>query len=169
MSPDFGGVKRAEEFLDILRAAGGEAGLVVMEKRRSKGVVTGEQVIGDVDGRTVVLLDDLISTGGTMLRAAQAALQRGAVSVVAAASHGVFAKGAETTLADPALQQIVVTNSVGVPQLRGAAGAKLAVLDIAGLLAESVRRLHDGGSIVELLDSWPATGETAPSARAGAG
>jgi ribose-phosphate pyrophosphokinase len=127
-------------------------------------VVSGEQVIGEVEGRIVVLLDDLISTGGTMVRAAQAALQRGAASVLAAASHGVFARGAEATLADPALHRIIVTNSAGVPRLGGAAGAKLVVLDIAGLLAEAVRRLHEGGSIVELLDTWPTAAEAAPLA-----
>jgi ribose-phosphate pyrophosphokinase len=167
MSPDFGGIKRVEDFLDILRAEGGtEAALAFMEKRRSKGVVSGEQVVGDVEGRNVVLLDDLISTGGTMLRAARAALQRGAASVVVAASHGVFTQGADETLADPALREIVVTNSAGAPRLSGPARAKLVVLDIAGLLAQTVRRLHEGGSIVELLDTWPPAGVRAPLAAA---
>jgi ribose-phosphate pyrophosphokinase len=82
-----------------------------MEKRRSRGVVSGDLFAGDVAGSTVFIVDDMISSGGTMLRAALACRERGASSVYAIAAHGLFGKGAAALFDSPAIDRIIVTDS----------------------------------------------------------
>jgi ribose-phosphate pyrophosphokinase len=153
VSPDAGGTRRAEALRRSLAAAlGRPVGGAVLEKHRALGVVSGEAFVGDVRGKVAIVLDDLVSTGGTLARAAAACRANGATAVYAAATHGLFVGNAPEVLADPGLVQIVVTNSVPPFRLgRGPAADKLVVLDVAPLFAEAVRRLHEGGSIVELL------------------
>src|SRR5690606_14038223 len=154
VSPDEGGVHRADAFRRAFAHALGrpvESGF--MEKRRSAGVVSGDRMVGEVRGRTVIIIDDLIGTGGTLVRTARACRERGAKLVVAAASHGLFVGDAGTALADPALDAIIATSSVPAFRLAGTpAAAKLVVLDAVPLFAECIRRLHEGGSIVALND-----------------
>jgi ribose-phosphate pyrophosphokinase len=154
VSPDAGGVKRADAFRDALaRALGRPVGAAFMEKRRSEGVVSGEAVVGDIDGRTAIILDDLVSSGTTLARAAAACKARGASRVFAAASHGVFAGAAAEVLADPALEKLLVTDSIPPFRLPSAMlGRRVEVLDSAPLFAEAIRRLHSGGSLVELME-----------------
>jgi len=150
VSPDVGGVKRADEFRQAIRARlGVEAGGAFMEKYRSAGVVSGEALVGDVAGKTAVIIDDLISTGTTIARAAQACRLRGASPVYAAATHGLFTAKAASTLSIRELDRLVITNSVATNS--GLPPDKLVVLDAAPLFAEAIRRIHEGGSIVELL------------------
>jgi len=153
MSPDAGGAKRAGAFRDALGARlGKDLPLVFMEKTRSAGVVAGESVVGDVAGAAVVILDDLISTGTTMARAARACRARGARAVYAAATHGLFVEGAVEAIADPALSSVVIADSVPPHRIEGTpARDKVIVLDAAPLFAEALRRLHSGGSVVELM------------------
>jgi len=154
VAPDEGGVNRSDAFRRAFALALGrpvESGF--MEKRRSSGVISGQRMIGNVRDRTVIIVDDLISTGGTLLRTARACRERGAKRVLTAASHGLFVANAADVLGDPAIDQIVVTNSVPPFRLTGTAATdKLVILDIAPLFGECVRRLHEGRSIVELLD-----------------
>jgi ribose-phosphate pyrophosphokinase len=152
VSPDAGGVKRAERFRTSLAAAVGRPlPNAFVEKYREKGVVSGEAVVGDVRGKAAIILDDLVSTGGTLLRAAKACRALGASTVHAAATHGVFSANAAATIADAALDSVVVTNSVTALPLEPAAlGGKLVILDVAPLLAEAIHRLHEGGSVGEL-------------------
>lgn len=143
LSPDAGGVKRAKVFAEQLEArAGPSAALAFMEKQRSGGVVSGEAFAGDVADATVIIIDDLISGGTTVARAARASAQRGARTVHAAATHGVLARGAAETLAAvPELDTIVVTDTIGDVRRRGAAlGEKLVVLDAARPFADTLRR-----------------------------
>src|SRR5262245_3564578 len=153
VSPDVGGVKRAEDFRQALsRAMRCEIHGAFLEKYRSGGVVSGQAVIGEVRGKVAIVIDDLISSGTTLVRAAEACRARGAAAVYAAASHGVFGSQATETLSIPVLEKIVVTNTI--PPLRLASHlvhAKLTVLDASPLFAEAIRRIHSGGSIVELL------------------
>lgn len=153
VSPDVGGVKRAEAFREALASrldrpvASG-----FMEKERSRGVVSGDTFVGEVDGRTVILLDDMIATGTTMARAAEACREAGAGTCYAASTHGLFLEGAEEVVRDSALDRVVVTDTVPPfrlpPEL---VSEKITLLDGAGLFAEAIRRLHEGGSVVELL------------------
>ncbi|MEX0704098.1 MAG: ribose-phosphate pyrophosphokinase [Planctomycetales bacterium] len=154
VSPDVGGVKRAERFRDALGRALGTAPVsAFMEKQRSSGVVSGETLVGDVEGRTAILFDDLISGGTTLARAARACRARGAVAVLGAATHGAFAAGAEATLDEPALDSIVVTDTVPPFRLSPEfVRRKVTVVDSAPMFAEAIRRIHEGGSLVELME-----------------
>jgi len=153
LSPDEGGLKRANAFRDALGLVlGREIAMGFMEKRRSRGVVSGEALFAEVRGRTAVIIDDLISSGTTLRRTAEAAMERGAKTVQAAATHGLFMAGADAALGNPALSKIVVTDTVPPFRLDAAlAKKKLVVLDTAPLVAEAIRRIHRGGSLTELL------------------
>jgi ribose-phosphate pyrophosphokinase len=155
VSPDVGGVKRAEEFRQsFCRALGREIHGAFLEKYRSAGVVSGEAVVGEVAGKVAIIIDDLISSGTTLVRAAEICRARGATAVYAAASHGVFGAKAAETLSNPALEQIVITNTI--PPFRLASdliNKKVTVLDASQLFAGAIRRSHSGGSIVELLET----------------
>ncbi len=145
VSPDAGGVKRAELLREALALAlGAEVALAFLEKRRRGGVLSGEDaVVGSVERRSVVIVDDLISTGSTLARAARACRARGAAAVHAVVTHGLFTGEAERTLTGAGCERLVVTNTV--PPFRLAppmVATHLTVLDIAPLLAEAIRRLH---------------------------
>ena len=154
VSPDVGGVKRAEAFRQSLsRRLGREAGGAFLEKYRSAGVVSGEAVVGDIEGKVAIILDDLISTGGTIARAVAACRSRGAGAVYAVATHGIFVGEAARMVADPGLERLVVTDTIPPFRLDPAlVRAKVTVLDTAPLFAEAIRRIHTGGSVVELVE-----------------
>lgn len=153
VSPDVGGVKRADAFRESLeRRLGRTAGRAFMEKRRSEGVVSGDMLVGEVAGRDVIIVDDLISSGGTIARAVKACSAHGARSIYAAATHGLFSRNAGALLTDPALKKLVVTDSVPAFRLEThAARDRLGIVSCVNLLAEAIRRMHEGGSLVELL------------------
>jgi ribose-phosphate pyrophosphokinase len=153
VSPDPGGTKRADMFHEALEAAlGRRVGKAFVDKRRSAGIVTGELFVGEADGATALVIDDLISTGGTLVRAARAARKAGARRVLALVTHGLFMPGAEAALMDPAIDRIVVTDSVPAFRLGAAvAQAKVDTLAVAPLLAEAIRRLHAGDTLTDLL------------------
>lgn len=153
VSPDIGGVKRAELFHESLsQRLSKPAGSAFMEKQRSAGVVSGEALVGDVKGKAAIIIDDMISTGGTILRTAYACRRQGAQSIHAAASHGIFVGKAAQVVADPALDSLVVTNTLPPfrldPEL---VRSRLTVLDIAPLFADAIRHIHISGSTVEFL------------------
>lgn len=153
VSPDTGGAKRAEIFREALEKARGEPiGKGFAEKHRSSGVVSGDLFVGDVAGATALVIDDLISTGTTLVRAARAARQAGARRVLAMVTHGLFMPGAEKAVCDPALDRLVVTDTVPAFRLESAAAREtIEALPVAPLLAEIIRRLHAGRSLVDLL------------------
>jgi ribose-phosphate pyrophosphokinase len=153
VSPDTGGAKRAELFRETLETARGcPVGKAFADKHRSAGVVSGDLFVGDVAGSTALVIDDLISTGGTLLRAASGARKAGARRVMALVTHGLFMAGAAEVLADPAIDRLVVTDTV--PPFRLAAGIardKLEILPAAPLLAEAIGRLHEDRALTDLL------------------
>jgi len=152
-SPDPGGVKRAQLFRETLEARlGREVGSAFMEKRRSRGTVSGTLLAGEVEGATVLVVDDLIASGGTMTRTADAVMEAGARTVHALAAHGLFTGSAAGKISDPKVASWTVTDTVPPFRLpEGEATAGLSVVSAAPLFAEAVRRLHDGGSISDLL------------------
>jgi len=154
VSPDFGGVKRAEAFRAALaeRLPSQDIAAAFMEKYRSAGVVSGEALAGDVQGRTAVIIDDLISSGGTLARTARACIEQGATAVYAAATHGLFSAEAETVLAEAPLQQLVITDTVPPRLGPRFPAARLVVLDSAALVAAAIRALHENGSLVRLME-----------------
>jgi ribose-phosphate pyrophosphokinase len=146
VSPDVGGVARANDFRQRMGLP-----LAIIAKHRPRPDQTEiVEMVGDVRGRPVVLLDDMISTGGTMVEAAHELRARGATSVYACATHGVFAIDALATLTEAPVEQWVVTNSVPLPAVREAAG--LHVISVAPLFAESIYRIHENLSVSGLFD-----------------
>jgi ribose-phosphate pyrophosphokinase len=152
LSPDVGGMKRAEAFRQTLAAAlGRDLELGCMEKRRVRGEVSGETLFARVENRKVVIIDDLISTGTTIGRAARACLDQGATRVFATATHGLFI-GAHEVVAADSLAKTVVSDTV--PPFRldpGLVAQKLVVLSVAPLFADAIKAIHSGGSIAALL------------------
>lgn len=153
VSPDLGGGKRAELFREALeRAAARPVGRAFAEKHRSAGVVSGDLFVGEVRDATCIIVDDLVSTGGTLVRAAQAAREGGAGRVIACVAHGLFMEGAVEALSSPAIDRIIATDSV--PPFRlpaGAARGKLDTVSAAPLFAEAIRRLHEARPLTDLL------------------
>lgn len=152
VAPDAGGIKRAEDFRRRLAATlGHPVALAFAEKHRSSGVVSGEALVGDVSGRVAIIVDDLVSSGTTVARAAQACRARGARRVHVAASHGLFAAAAAAMLAPDAVDDIVVTDTVDAARVTDAGlRRKTSWISAAPLFAEAIARLHRGGSLVEL-------------------
>lgn len=153
VSPDVGGVKRADAFRESLeRTLKRPLARAFMEKKRSEGVVSGEMLVGEVAGRHVIIVDDLISSGTTIERAVAACKAHGAQKIHAAATHGVFTGKAGGLLSNPALESLVVTDSITPSRLEGGlASRSLTVVSCVPLFAEAIRRMHTGGSLVELL------------------
>lgn len=154
-SPDPGGVKRAQLFREMLEAVlARPVEGAFMEKRRSSGVVSGELLVGAVEGAKVLVIDDLISTGGTMSRAARACRERGAQKVHALAAHGLFVGEAGRALADPSLSGTIITDTVPPFRLdEQIIRNHVEIVSAAPLFAEAIRRLHEGGSISDLLEA----------------
>ncbi len=146
VSPDAGRVKMATQFAQRLKTS-----VVMLHKRRESGTETKvTHLVGDVRDRACLIIDDMISTGGTMVDAAQELRARGATAVYACATHAVFAREALAALIRAPVERWVVTNTVPLPAEEGA-GA-LRVLSVAPLLAESIYRIHDNLSVSGLFD-----------------
>ncbi|ARN80537.1 ribose-phosphate pyrophosphokinase [Methylocystis bryophila] len=155
VSPDLGGEKRAELFRERLeRVLARPVAKGFMDKRRSEGKVTGDIFAGDVKGRTAIVLDDLISGGGTMARVAAACRREGATEVWCAATHGVFSPAAAPVLESAPIDRLVVTDSVPLPSYMNSdlLQRRLTVVSVANLLAQAIRCCHEGGSIAKLLE-----------------
>lgn len=153
VSPDGGGVKRAQLLKEMVETELDRSiGFAFVEKRRSQGVVSGDMFAGEVEGAAVFIVDDMISTGTTMKRAAQACRDRGARKVFLLAAHGLFHSG-EAFFEGPDLDGVFVTDTVpGAAQFATAHPAScLRVLTTAHLLADTIDCLHNGGSITGLL------------------
>ncbi len=153
VSPDPGGVKRAELFREALETVlERPVGKAFADKRRSAGVVSGDLFVGDVEGATALIIDDLISTGTTLLRAAKAARAAGAEHVMAVVTHGLFMTGAAKIISDPAIERLVVTDAVPAFRLEaGPVREKVHVMSTAPLLAEAILRLHEDRPLTDLL------------------
>lgn len=145
VSPDPGGVERARAFAKRMRAP-----LAIIDKRREDAhVVEVMNVIGDVEGRTCLLLDDMITSGGTLVRGAKALLEKGAEKVYACCTHGVFAGDAIQKICDAPIEQVVATNSIP-PSPEAVECRKVKVLSVAKLLASAVRSIHEETSVSKL-------------------
>jgi ribose-phosphate pyrophosphokinase len=146
VSPDAGGVGRANDFRQRLGAP-----LAIIAKQRPRpDVAEVLDMVGDVRGKTAIVVDDMISTGGTLVEAAEVLRRRGAVDVLACATHPVFADGAVDALLDSELSGLVVTDTVPLPGQREE--EKIEIVSVAPLLAESIRRIHENRSVSELFD-----------------
>jgi ribose-phosphate pyrophosphokinase len=145
VAPDAGEVKDAAGFAKRLGVP-----LAIVDKRRFGDDEKPEAVhlVGEVDGRRALIVDDEIATGGTVLESAEFVLRQGARDVSVAATHAVFsARAAERLEASP-ITEVVVTDTIPLPPAKH--GPKLTVLSVASLLAEAIARVHDGRSVSEL-------------------
>ena len=145
VSPDAGGTERARAFAKRL-----DAGLAIIDKRRSgPNVSEVMHIIGDVEGETCIIVDDMIDTAGTLCQAAKALMDCGAKAVYAYATHAVLSGPALERINASSLSEVVVTNSVPVDD-KLAACPRLRVLSISELLAEAIRRIHGDESVSSL-------------------
>ncbi len=149
VAPDLGAVRIAERYAKLLQLP-----MAIVHKHRLSGSdVRAGQVVGDVKGRLPIVVDDMITTGGTIEAAVNAVLAVGAKpEVLVAATHGVFVGAALDRLCRLPLRRLLVTDSVAVPQgFAGIRDTPLLVRSLAPLIAEAVRRLHTGRSLSPLL------------------
>jgi ribose-phosphate pyrophosphokinase len=146
VSPDVGGVARAKALADRL-----DRPLAIIAKRRpAPDHVEVVEVIGELEGRRVILIDDIIDTGGTMVSAAQAVMERGAEEVCVYATHPVLAGTAPDRLQQSVAREVVVTDTIPIPPEKQR--PKLRVLSIATLLGEAIARVHAHASVSTLID-----------------
>jgi ribose-phosphate pyrophosphokinase len=145
VSPDAGGVERARAYSKRMNA-----GLAIVDKRRERANVSEVMnVIGDVDGKTCVIIDDMVDTAGTIVNAAKALKERGATRVVACATHGVLSGPAIDRVRESVIDEMVLTNSIPLPQAAKETG-KFKSLSVASLLAEAIKRIHHSDSVSSL-------------------
>jgi ribose-phosphate pyrophosphokinase len=148
VSPDVGGVVRARGLAKRLN----NAPLAIVDKRRERaGESEVMNIIGDVDGRTCILIDDIVDSAGTLCNAAAALKQQGATEVFAYCTHGVLSGGAATRVAKSELSELVVTDSIWTGEPDPKTG-RIRRLSIAPLLAEAIRRIADESSVSSLFD-----------------
>jgi ribose-phosphate pyrophosphokinase len=148
VSPDAGRVRVADLWSDRLGAP-----LAIIHKRRNPSVpnqVQVHEVVGDVAGRTCLLVDDMIDTGGTIVAAAQALRENGAAEVLVAATHAVLSGPAVDRLKNSPITEVIVTNTLPIDPER--TFPQLTVLSIAPMIARAIREVFDDGSVTSLFD-----------------
>lgn len=149
VSPDAGRVRVAERWTDVLNAP-----LAIIHKRRDPDVaneVKVFEVVGDVEGRVCVLVDDMIDTGGTITKAADTLFEQGAAEVIVAATHGVLSDPATERIKNSRISEVVVTDTLPIPSERRI--DKLTVLPIAPLIARAIHEVFADGSVTSLFGS----------------
>lgn len=144
VSPDAGGVARANDFRQRIGAS-----LAFIAKQRPRpDVAEVMDMVGDVEGKKAIIVDDLISTGGTLAHAADMLLDRGADCVYAVATHPAFAGGAKETLNESRIKRVVITDTIHVPTNDGF--HKMECVSVASLLGEAIMRIHKDLSVSAL-------------------
>jgi ribose-phosphate pyrophosphokinase len=141
-------VRVAERWTDILGAP-----LAIIHKRRDPDVPNEAkvlEVVGDVKGRICVVVDDMIDTGGTIVKASEALFENGASDVIVTATHGVLSPPASQRLQDSRIREVVVTDTLPIPQ--ETRFSTLTVLPIAPLIARAIKEVFDEGSVASLFD-----------------
>jgi ribose-phosphate pyrophosphokinase len=142
VSPDAGGVERARAFAKRLNSP-----LAIIDKRREEAnVAEVMNVVGEVKGRHCMIVDDIIDTAGTLVKGAEALLEKGAASVTACATHAVLSGGAVARIEASLLKEVVVTNSIPLSEETRKSG-RIKSLSIAKLLAEAIRSIHEETSV----------------------
>jgi len=145
VSPDAGGVERARFFAKKMDSA-----LAIVDKRRVEmNVAEIMHVIGDVKGRTCLVIDDLIDTAGTLVKTASALMENGASAVYACCSHPVFSGAAIENIASSCITQVIVTNTIPLTEA-AAREPKIKVLSIAGLIGRAIQSIHEETSVSKL-------------------
>lgn len=145
VSPDAGGVERARSFAKRLKSS-----IAIIDKRREAANISQiMNVIGEVEGKNSIILDDMIDTGGTIIKAATALMEKGAKQVIAACTHPVLSDSAVEKVNNSVIKELIVTNTVPFDNKKEQC-KKLTVLSIAPLLGEAIKRIHEESSISSL-------------------
>jgi ribose-phosphate pyrophosphokinase len=153
VSPDAGRVRVAERWTDVLGAP-----LAIIHKRRDPDVpnqVRVFEVVGDVRDRVCVVVDDMIDTGGTIVKASETLFENGAAEVIVAATHGILSPPARERLQESDISEVIVTNTLPIPPDRQF--EKLTVLSIAPLLAKAITEVFTDGSVTSMFEDPQAT------------
>jgi ribose-phosphate pyrophosphokinase len=147
VSPDHGGVTRARKLAEFLKAP-----IAIIDKRRPKAnVAEVMNIIGRVDGKICVLIDDIIDTAGTITLAANALKEAGAKTVYASCTHPVLSGPALQRISDSAIERLVVTDSINLPEDRKI--AKIDEVSVGELVAEAIKRIHENKPVSPLFES----------------
>jgi ribose-phosphate pyrophosphokinase len=145
VSPDAGGVERARAYAKRLEAA-----LAIVDKRRvTPNVAEVHHVVGEVEGRTALIVDDIVDTGGTLAKVAQALQDAGASEVLASSSHAVLSGNAIEMIQASPLSKLIVTDSIPLTAEKRRC-EKIVVLSIAELLGKAIRNIHEEASVTSL-------------------
>ncbi len=146
VSPDAGGVERARAFAKRLKAT-----LAIVDKRRDgPNVSEVMNIIGDVENKNALLLDDMIDTAGTITQAADAIKKKGAQKVIVACTHGIFSGSAIKRINDSAIEEVILTDSIPLNDKYKECKKKMTVLSVAPLLGEAIKRIHTEESVSSL-------------------
>lgn len=145
VSPDAGGVERARAYAKRLNAS-----IAIVDKRRERAnEAQAMNVVGDVEGKTAIIVDDMIDTAGTLTQAAQAIMNRGAKEVLACATHAVLSGPAVDRIENSVLTSVVVTNTIPLSE-KAKTCQKIHTMSVANLLGEAIRRIHQEDSVSSL-------------------
>src|SRR5687767_5644292 len=145
VSPDAGGVERARAYAKRLDAA-----LAIVDKRReAPNVAEVHQVVGDVEGRSALIVDDMVDTGGTLAKVAQALKSAGAREVLASSSHGVLSGAAVEKIEQSPISKLIITDSIPLAEEKRRS-EKIVVLSIAELMGKAIRNIHEEASVTSL-------------------
>lgn len=146
VSPDLGGVTRARDLAERIGAP-----IAIIDKRRPEpNVAEVMNVIGDVEGRNIIMIDDIIDTAGTIVQGAKSLKDRGANDIYICCTHPVLSGPALSRLEESPIKEIIVTNTISVPQEKMI--SKIKVLSVAPLLGEAIIRIHEDMSVSKLFD-----------------
>jgi len=154
VSPDAGRVRVAERWTDVLGAP-----LAIIHKRRDPDVpnhVRVFEVVGDVRDRVCVVVDDMIDTGGTIVKASETLFENGAAQVIVAATHGILSPPARERLQESAISEVIVTDTLPIPAENQF--EKLTILSIAPILAKAISEVFTDGSVTSMFEDPPANG-----------
>ncbi|MFD2831620.1 ribose-phosphate diphosphokinase [Corticicoccus populi] len=147
VSPDHGGVTRARKMADRLKTP-----IAIIDKRRPRpNVAEVMNIVGDINGKTAIIIDDIMDTGGTMKLAAQALKDKGAKEVYACCTHPVLSGPAIERIEDSVIKELVVTNSIQLPEEKKI--DKITELSVAGLLSQAITRVYKEESVSILFDA----------------
>ncbi|MEN6521043.1 MAG: ribose-phosphate pyrophosphokinase [Armatimonadota bacterium] len=149
VSPDVGGVTRTRAMAEVL----GTPIAIIVKRRPEPNRSEVMEVIGDIAGRSCIMIDDMIDTGGSIVSGAKALAERGAKEVYAACTHGIFSDEAISKLEASPIKQVISTNTIPLPQEKQT--GKMVVLSVAPILADAIRRIHNESSVSQLFEgSW---------------
>ncbi len=141
-APDMGGAKRANSYAKSLTREGRECGVIICHKTRERANVVAEiRAIGDVEGKNIIIIDDMIDTAGTLCKAADVLMEKGAASVRACASHGILSGNAVERIHDSSLAEVYITDSIPHPELE--LDPKIRIISVAPVFARIIDKVYN--------------------------